>query len=169
MESARLDDITEVSCRMERVRSTGASSSTIADDHRIGLGRRWRTSDRAVAGPSQQWVTSLVQIGPMVGEAAALVAVVRVQPRRLLDVAGDLGPADTMAFAIVDVRQLHSEKRAQQVLKQPVVGFSGERQAMGFRGFGTGAELVPWHPVSVRPDVPLARRVDDAAALRLAS
>ena len=126
MESARLDDITEVSCRMERVRSTGASSSTIADDHRIGLGRRWRTSDRAVAGPSQQWVTSLVQIGPMVGEAAALVAVVRVQPRRPLDVAGDLGPADTMAFAIVDVRPLHSEKRAQQVLKQPVVGFSGD-------------------------------------------
>ena len=71
-----------------------------------------------------------------------------------------------MAFAIVDVRQLHSEKRAQQVLKQPVVGFSGEHQAMGFRGFGTGAELVPRHPVSVRPDVPLARRVDDAAALR---
>jgi hypothetical protein len=105
----------------------------------------------------------------MVGEAAALVAVVRVQPRRVLDVAGDLGPADTMAFAIVDVRQLRSEKRAQQVLKQPVVGFSGERQAMGFRGFGTGAELVPWHPVSVRPDVPLARRVDDAAACALAS
>ena len=37
---------------------------------------------------------------------------------------------------------------------------------MGFRGFGRGAELVPWHPVSVRPDVPLARRVDDAAAQR---
>ena len=97
---------------MEKVGSTGASSSTIADGHRIG--------------PAQQWVTSLVQIGPMVGEAAALVAVVRVQPRRLLDVAGDLGPADTMAFAIVDVRQLHSEKRAQHVLKQPVVGFSGD-------------------------------------------